>query len=408
MFVESLLFHGFNYQELALNDIAGDISNRFDVEISRQGVDGRFNQSSVKMVKALLSNMIGIFKCSHQIDQTFSQFRRIRIKDSTSFDLPDNLSEVFPGNGGGASLAGVSVQYEIDIKHQQSVDFEVTTKATNDYTNAFKTKDSIENGDLVIRDLGYSSLKMLKVINKKEAYYLNRLKPDVYVFEKQEEALVRLDIARIEQTMRANGIQIMEKQVFLGCKEKLASRAIFILIPQDKVAERIKKQKRKSERRNSNINEECLSALGLNLYITNADHNQLSLEHVMLLYKVRWQIELIFKAWKSVAQVHLLKKAKPERVLTMLYLKLLWIFINMQLILEISSVIFKKQKIKLSVIKAFKVIKMQKDEFRRKISKQIQLTPLLVRTFKTIIKKAICETKKGRVNSMEIVLQYSK
>lgn len=408
MFIETLLFHGFNYQELSLNDLASDVSNRYDVEISRQGVDGRFNQSSVKMAKALLSNMIDDFKRSHQIDETFSQFRRIRIKDSTSFDLPDNLSELFPGNGGGASLAGVSVQYEIDIKHQQSVDFEVTTKATNDYTNAVETKDSIDKDDLIIRDLGYCSLKMLKEINHKEAYYLNRIKPDVYVFEKQGDTLVRLDIAQIEQTMRTNGIEIMEKEVFLGCKEQLASRAIFILVPEDKITERVKKQKRKSKRRNSNVNEECLSALGLNLYATNTDNSLLPLNHVMLLYKVRWQIELIFKAWKSVAQIHLLKKAKPERVLTMLYLKLLWVFMNMQMIQEISSVVFKMQKKKLSVFKAFKVIKMQKDEFRRKITKQVQLTQLLRRTFKTMLQKAFCETKKGRTNSIEIIIEYSK
>jgi IS4 transposase len=408
MFVETLLFHGFNNNELALNDLAGDISSRYDVEISKQGVDGRFNQSSVKMAQALLTKMIDVFKQSHKIDETFSQFRRICIKDSTSFDLPDSLSDLFPGNGGGASMSGVSIQYEIDIKHQQNIDFEITSKAVNDYTNAEITKSSIVKDDLLIRDLGYCSLKMLREINLKEAFYLNRIKPDVYVFEKQGENLLKLDIAKIEQNMRVNGIKMMEKQVFLGCKEQLASRLIFILVPEDKIAERIKKQKRKSERRNSKVKQQCLSALGLNLYVTNANNTLLPLEHVMLLYKIRWQIELIFKAWKSVAKIHLLKKAKPERVLTMLYLKLLWIFINMQLIHEISAVVFKRQKKKLSVFKAFKIIRMQKEEIRRTITKYNKFTHLLQKIFGTIIKKALCENKKGCINSLHIVLQYSK
>ena len=95
MFVETMLFHGFTHKEVCLNDLASDISNRYDVEISKQGVDSRFNLSSVKMVKMLLSKMVNQFKQIHKIDETFNQFRTIRIKDSTGFDLPDNLSEFF-------------------------------------------------------------------------------------------------------------------------------------------------------------------------------------------------------------------------------------------------------------------------------------------------------------------------
>jgi len=47
------------------------------------------------------------------------------------------------------------------------------------------------------------------------------------------------------------------------------------------------------------------------------------LEHTGLLYTVRWQIELVFKLWKSQMQLNHIAGLRKERVQVELYAKLI-------------------------------------------------------------------------------------
>jgi hypothetical protein len=129
MFIESLLFSKFNYKKLCLNDIAVDFSMKYRLAISKQGIDERFNMSSVKLVKSLLTKMIEQFSLMHQLHSVFSNYRSIRIKDSTSFQLPENLAEFFPGNGGNSSDAVARIQYEFDLKNGKILEMEQTKQS---------------------------------------------------------------------------------------------------------------------------------------------------------------------------------------------------------------------------------------------------------------------------------------
>lgn len=408
MFIENLLFNSLNAKETSLEDLAGGIFNRYNIEVSKQGIDNRFNDSSIKMAKDLLTKMLKHVNQSMSISNEFEHFRTIRVKDSTSFDLPENLAKEFPGLGGGASIAGIRIQYEFDLKGNHIIDMGVSPLAVNDYCNAWDTKENIQKGDLIIRDLGYSSIKMSKEIDNKEAYYLNRIKSDVAIYEKRGKEFLQLNLDEVELYMRKNGIEIMEKQVYLGHRVFIPTRMIIVLVPENKIDERIRKQKRKIHRRGAQISTKSLSRIGINLFATNCNEGILPLENVMKLYKIRWQIELVFKAWKSLGLIHLLKKAKAERVLTMLYFKLLWILMNMQIINRVSSYVFKFQKQKLSLYKAFKIIEKLKEKIWSLISDKGKLTQLLEQSFKYLIKKALCENRKYRMNSKEVILSFVK
>ena len=407
MFIDSLLFSKFNYKELCLNDIAVDFSMKYNLNISKQGIDERFNASSVKMVKSLLFKMIEHYSAMHKLDSVFSNFKSIRIKDSTSFQLPENMSKYFPGNGGNSSEAVARIQYEFDLKNGKILEMDLQPVTNNDYSNAWNTRDSIGTGDLIIRDLGYSSLKMLKEIDIRKAYYLNRVKPDVAIFEKIGNKYITLNLKPIEAMLRKEGVPAIEKHVFIGDRKFIPVRLIIMTVPEDKIQERINRQKRKSKRRSSKNNPRCLETLGLNLFVTNTQTSILPLGQVYELYKLRWQIELIFKAWKSIGQVHLLKKAKPERILTLLYLKLLWVLMNMNVINALTAVIFNSTKMKLSVLKAFKIFQCYIEQIRQCIHNKIKLEELLGQMLITIKAKALTEKRKCKIFSLDIILSFA-
>lgn len=89
-----------------------------------------------------------------------SNFERVRIKDSTKFILPDFLKEYYRGTGGNVktSKAGISIQFEYDIKSASIVDLVLTDGTRNDITDAKESLDCIGAGDLLFETWGIVAL----------------------------------------------------------------------------------------------------------------------------------------------------------------------------------------------------------------------------------------------------------
>jgi Transposase DDE domain len=67
--------------------------------------------------------------------------------------------------------------------------------------------------------------------------------------------------------------------------------------------------------------------------VTNMPGDRLTLREALVLARVRWQIELLFKLWKSHGRVDESRSTKPWRILCEVYAKLLamlvqhWVFL---------------------------------------------------------------------------------
>jgi hypothetical protein len=88
-------------------------------------------------------------------------FLRIRILDSTTFQIPDSLTEHYLGAGGCGHTAGVKVQLEYDLHSGQFLNLDVGAGKKNDKTFGTTCLATLRPGDLCIRDLGYFSLEDL-------------------------------------------------------------------------------------------------------------------------------------------------------------------------------------------------------------------------------------------------------
>ncbi len=69
------------------------------------------------------------------------------------------------------------------------------------------------------------------------------------------------------------------------------------------------------------------------LLVTNADSELLSFDDCFLFYGVRWQIELLFKLWKSHGKLGSSVSQNPWRILCELYAKLLALIVQHWLVL---------------------------------------------------------------------------
>lgn len=69
--------------------------------------------------------------------------------------------------------------------------------------------------------------------------------------------------------------------------------------------------------------DELVARQRFTILITNVSYEIWSWEVVGTVYKIRWQIELIFKSWKSQLGIHYLKGTRPERIRCLIYSRLI-------------------------------------------------------------------------------------
>lgn len=76
----------------------------------------------------------------------------------------------------------------------------------------------------------------------------------------------------------------------------------------------------------------------------------------------------MFKTWKSIGEIHLVKKMKVERFETFLYAKLLYIVINWKIFWQMQIRAMGTKSVLLSAFKVFTALKNRLYDFRQAIS----------------------------------------
>ena len=142
------------YEKPTLQELIGLLNTIIpDFKISREGFQQRINENAVNFFEYMLSQAINI--SIKEIDlKLLVHFNRVLILDSTSIELPEELSESFKGHGGGASTSSIKIQFCYDLKLGKFFYLiQEGVSPDNKYSNSFV--DKLEQYDLIIKDLGY-------------------------------------------------------------------------------------------------------------------------------------------------------------------------------------------------------------------------------------------------------------
>ena len=152
---------------------------------------------------------------------------------------------------------------------------------------------------------------------------ISRLQHGTHVFDTDGN---RLDLLNFLQKQPSG---LVDMKVLLGASEQLPCRLIAIQVPEE-VANRRRQQARdKAKNKGRTPTAEYLELLGWSLFITNNAKEDLTWKAVVVLYRARWQIELLFKLWKSHNQLARVRAgAKALEVLAVFYAKLLGVVLQ--------------------------------------------------------------------------------
>lgn len=406
MFVETLMFHFQSQKKLSLTDLCNDISLAYRIKLRKQSLDHRFSASASKFLKCLLKESITKLMSKDQNLSVFNYFKRVKIKDSTSFELPDNMKNIYPGNGGFSSAACMRIQFEYDVKSNIVTDLSLHSQKESDYQEAHDTINDIQQGDLIIRDLGYIAIDILKDIDKLKAFFLNRIKPATGIYERKDDTYIPISLKSITRVLRKTGKTCYEKKLYIGRRKYLPCRVIFMLVPEDKRKERKKRQLKKSVRRGSKPDQRVIDNTDLNIFITNVPTDIIPAPEIYNVYKLRWQIELVFKTWKQVCKINHIKSVKPNRVESIIYAQLLWITVNWSIVSAFIYLFFRLGKGILSIYKSFKTMKLISIQLRFTIRDKNKLGKIIGRIGNLLSENHFKEKRKGRIFSTDIVLVF--
>lgn len=156
----------------------------------------------------------------------------------------------------------------------------------------------------------------------RKRYSLSRLRHDTIVFNEQGEPF---DLSSYTLKMKKNNINRAELKVLLGNKEKLSVRIDIERVP-DMVSAKRRRQANKGaskKGKGKTASKKSLSLCGFTLLITTAPEKMLHFDEALVLYAARWQIELLFKLWKSHAKLETSRSSNSWRILCEIYTKLL-------------------------------------------------------------------------------------
>jgi len=321
-FLKALVLGFLENPDSSLNEMAQSFLD-LGVEVTPQGVDERINTFSVAFLRAIFTQMLGVFKNKCPLPLSIlQQFSAINIVDSSVKALPDNMADEYPGCGRTGAQAVLKIQLVFDFLHGNLKQVEL--KTGNDPDQGYQEYlEVVEGGSLTIVDLGYFCLDAFWAIADKSAYFLSRYFYPTALLDKVGK---RIDLETLLRKQTGNRKEV---QVKLGCRSQhqLPCRLIILRNPDEVTEKRRRTAKEHAKKRGTTLSQTYLFMLGWTLFVTNAPDTMLSLKHVYDFYRIRWQIELIFKLWKSYCGLNHILAWRKERVLTELYAKMIALII---------------------------------------------------------------------------------
>lgn len=393
------------YGTPSLNELIGLLNLVMpQLEITRQALHERINEEAVAFFEKMLSVAITLElpkRLSRAMAALEPHFQRIYIFDSTSFQLPQELAKYFRGSGGGGSEAAVKILFGYDLKSYQFF-YLLDDGVAPDQLRQSGFLQKMEANDLEISDLGFFNIEAFAEIDQKGAFYLSRLRTDVRLYQPTNDGLEEFDLVRLVKNLRANQTEV---EVYLK-KGQLTTKTRLVIekVPDHVKAQRLRKLNQISRKKGYKTRKRIKILAGFNLYITNAPATSIPREQIRALYGIRWQIELIFKNWKSNFALAKVTGKRPERIKCMLYAKLLFIFITTKIISVSRIYVWLQSKREVSDLQAAEYLKIVAQQWLVVIVQQPEkIAPLLKNAMAFIMKRCLKGQSKKRTYPLTVL-----
>jgi hypothetical protein len=316
---------GFLQNPQASDEQLAQVAAQCGVSVTPQAIEQRHMPQFVRYLEALFRRATTIVIGSNTaLAPLLERFTRVTALDSSTITLPDSERERFPGCGGpsGSGQAAMKLQTELDLRSGAIEHIEIEAGKSPD---AATTRQLAERpaGSLRITDLGYFNIAVFAALLRQQAYILSRLQFGTGVLSRAGETLDLLAWLAQQPT------PLISAPILLGKKERLPCRLVAWRLPPEQANRRRQKLRQETlSKRGRAPCQERLAWCDWTMLITTVPDELLNEQEVIVLYRARWQVELLFKRWKSQGLVDVLSGSTDVRKMVRVWSRLIAVVIQ--------------------------------------------------------------------------------
>lgn len=330
--VQMMVFGFWQDPDLRLSGLA-QIGGRREVHVTESAISQRFTPACAIMFLKIMQRLAEVTLEGEKVEiPLLKQFSAVIVEDSTSITLPAELAEIWRGCGeeGSTSSAGVKAFVRWNVLNGEFYGPRLTNGRVNDHKSPFEIEELPEDS-LYIADLGFFAIERFCRIAREKTrkrYFVTRLQSKTNLYNRRGHCI---NLAGILPQQVG---QVREVGVILGQKNGLPVRLLMVKVPEE-VAEERKKRIREKAQKNGDIPSEAILKLAhWTLAITNIARKRTNYSEILVLLRLRWQIERLFRLWKEDAKIDEWRSKKPYRILCEFYAKICAMIIQQSFIQE--------------------------------------------------------------------------
>jgi DDE family transposase len=292
--------------------------------VSRQALDQRLGKPSApEFFKAALLAAVG-----HVLDARpapcplLAGFEGVYLDDCTQAWLPDDAAAHFPGTGGSSTdcaKARMKVLIRWEILKGNVCHLGIHPGRCSDH-DAEALAPPVPAGGLHVADLGFCDFERLQAESGRGIFWITRLPAQTRFYPKEGP-----DVPLTQQleAWRRQGLKLIDEECVVGDKHPVAGRLVCLACPADVVARRLAQLEKGARHRGRPVSARQRETCRWTVLFSNVPAGRLGAAQVWQAYRLRWQIELLFKRFKSEGGLGQTSSTKRSRVESEWYVKLL-------------------------------------------------------------------------------------
>ena len=366
-FVQALTFGWLEDPSAPVEDLAA-LAGALGSPLSPSALDQRFTPAAADCLAAVLGRALQCVLAARRAAlPLLRRFHGVYLLDSTTAALPAELAPFLPGCGGSTPAAGkaalkLQVRWELTGCSLEGLDWDAgrSADARAELATAF-----LPPGALRIADLGYYDLEALKGYDGQGVYFLSRLPSRTALFDQEGKKW------RLGAFLAAQKGGTVDVRVRVGAEARLPCRLVAVRVPEAVARQRQERLRKKASKKGRKVSAEALALCAWSVFITNAPPDKLSAAEVLVLAGARWQVELLFKLWKSHGGLDQSRGRQAYRVLCEVFAKLLAMVVQHWLLLTAGPLLGR------SAPKAAKKVRKQAARLARALGVARQLVRAL-------------------------------
>lgn len=288
------------------------------IDVSPQAVEKRITPELAEFFEAIFRKSTQTIVASNEaLAPVLEKFTCVTLLDSSSLQLPDSQKERFAGTGGayGSGQSALKLQTEWDLRSGALTCVQIEQGKEPDGASS-RQQAKFEPGSLRITDLGYFNLSVFTAIAEAKAFFLSRV---------QHVTVLWVDgkrVGNVVEWLNSQDQNQVDCWVEVGAKGGVRCRLIAWKVPEEQANRRRQRVRKDAAKRRRQPTEAALKACEWTFLITNVPEEELSVKEVIVLYRARWQIELLFKRWKSIGLIDVLSGKNDVEVMVRFWTKL--------------------------------------------------------------------------------------